>query len=76
MTISARDGEDELGFEMASSKWEVGGEEEEVEEGGEAGCRVREWVEGGLVNRVSIFFSFIMGFGDVSVANTMIGTEG
>ncbi|EMD87881.1 hypothetical protein COCC4DRAFT_142847 [Bipolaris maydis ATCC 48331] len=51
LTISARDGEDELGFEMASSKWEVGGEEEEVEEGGEAGCRVREWVEGGLVNR-------------------------
>lgn len=60
LTISARDGGDGLGFEMGDLRWEAEGKEGGVEEmEGEVGCRVGEWVESGLINRVSFFFLFI-----------------
>ncbi|USP81939.1 hypothetical protein yc1106_09213 [Curvularia clavata] len=51
LTISGRDGEDELVFETESARWMVGGEaEKEREEGKKAECWGGEWIESG-VNR-------------------------
>lgn len=56
MTISARDSDDALVFDMESLRWVAGGsgEEKTVEE--EAWCQVGEWAESGSRgNRVSSF---------------------